>query len=256
MPEFRYLGKLLFDFGRESYRKNSELVLYNFYKNLLLVLPQWWFGLLNGFSGIALYDPWLYQLYNTCFTAVPIILFATDDREFSIKALLANPRDYYRQGQLNRLFNYSNFLRNFAKGFFDAFIVFLFSAYVFENNTVNDRNAHPHMFFLHATGMVSYGASIIVSTLRVYIASYSLSIIQSLTLAGSYLFYVLSYALYDRLFINPDSRGTFAIQFTSIRFYCVNLLVIVCTTLLDLASNVFQRSIESMNAAAQAKTLQ
>jgi len=37
--EFRQLRHLLYDFGRECYRKNSELVLYNFYKNVLLVLP-------------------------------------------------------------------------------------------------------------------------------------------------------------------------------------------------------------------------
>jgi phospholipid-transporting ATPase len=37
--EFKILGRLLLYHGRESYRKNSRLVLYNFFKNLMLVLP-------------------------------------------------------------------------------------------------------------------------------------------------------------------------------------------------------------------------
>lgn len=37
--EFRLLRRLLFFHGRECYRRNSHLVCYNFYKNILLVLP-------------------------------------------------------------------------------------------------------------------------------------------------------------------------------------------------------------------------
>ena len=95
VPEFRYLGKLLFHFGRESYRKNSELVLYNFYKNMILVLPQWWFGMISGFSGIPLYDPFIYQLYNTCFTSLPIVVYAIEDEQYSLGEFMKNPADYY-----------------------------------------------------------------------------------------------------------------------------------------------------------------
>lgn len=37
--EFKILRNLVLDHGRECYRKNSSLISYNFYKNLLLVLP-------------------------------------------------------------------------------------------------------------------------------------------------------------------------------------------------------------------------
>lgn len=40
--EFRFLRKLILCFGRESYRKNTTLICYNFYKNVLLVLPHFW----------------------------------------------------------------------------------------------------------------------------------------------------------------------------------------------------------------------
>ena len=40
--EFKLLKRLLLYHGRESYRNNANLVCYNFYKNLIIVLPQFW----------------------------------------------------------------------------------------------------------------------------------------------------------------------------------------------------------------------
>jgi phospholipid-transporting ATPase len=43
--QFRFLRNLLFVHGREAYRKNSYLICYQFFKNVLLVMPQFWFGI-------------------------------------------------------------------------------------------------------------------------------------------------------------------------------------------------------------------
>ena len=49
--QFRFLKNLLFVHGREAYRRNAYLILYMFYKNVIYVLPIWWFGYLSFFSG-------------------------------------------------------------------------------------------------------------------------------------------------------------------------------------------------------------
>jgi phospholipid-transporting ATPase len=41
----------MFRHGRESYRRNAFLIIYMFYKNILFVTPQFWFGFWNTFSG-------------------------------------------------------------------------------------------------------------------------------------------------------------------------------------------------------------
>jgi P-type E1-E2 ATPase len=51
LGEFKFLWRLLMHHGRLCYLRNSELILYFFYKNLVLTLPQLYFGLLSGFSG-------------------------------------------------------------------------------------------------------------------------------------------------------------------------------------------------------------
>ena len=63
IAEFSFLKKLLFFHGREAYRRNSYVVCYNFYKNVLFVIPQFWAGMKNIFSGQTLFESWIYQLY-------------------------------------------------------------------------------------------------------------------------------------------------------------------------------------------------
>jgi magnesium-transporting ATPase (P-type) len=49
--QFKFLKPLLFIHGREAYRRNSFLILYNFYKNVLYVSAQYFFGFRSTFSG-------------------------------------------------------------------------------------------------------------------------------------------------------------------------------------------------------------
>ena len=49
--QFKYLKNLLFYHGREAYRRNSYLVNYTFYKNILFVFPLFMYGFYSAFSG-------------------------------------------------------------------------------------------------------------------------------------------------------------------------------------------------------------
>ena len=49
--QFKFLKPLLFIHGREAYRRNSFLMAYTFYKNVLYVVPQYYFGFNSAFSG-------------------------------------------------------------------------------------------------------------------------------------------------------------------------------------------------------------
>ena len=71
--------RLILYTGRESYRKNCHLILYNFYKNVVMVVPHLFFGFYNGYSGLLIYDEWIFQFYNLFFTAMPIIIYAIFD---------------------------------------------------------------------------------------------------------------------------------------------------------------------------------
>lgn len=81
VPEFKALWRLLFVHGRWSYFRNSELVLYFFYKNMLFTIPQFFFIFLNAYSGRSLFDDWYMTFYNMIFTASPLMFKALVDQD-------------------------------------------------------------------------------------------------------------------------------------------------------------------------------
>lgn len=80
--QFKYLKPLLFFHGREAYRRNSLLVLYNFYKNFLYVVPQFYFGFYAAFAGQPLYEQLIYQMYNITMTSLPILWYCVFDFQY------------------------------------------------------------------------------------------------------------------------------------------------------------------------------
>jgi phospholipid-transporting ATPase len=137
ISQFSYLKRLLFVHGRESYRKNSYVVCYNFYKNVLFVVPQFWFGSVSYFSGQTLYEPWIYQLYNMLFTCFPIIWFGIYDKEISADLLMIDTQ-YYVQGIVGKLFHSYRFWKWVFYGIIQAFFVYFFSFHMNSSATNTD----------------------------------------------------------------------------------------------------------------------
>jgi len=84
----------MFIHGREAYRRNSMLIKYNFYKNVLYVMTQYYYGFWSAFSGETLYDPIIYQLYNITMTSLPIMYFALFDFQFTKEVFLTDALKY------------------------------------------------------------------------------------------------------------------------------------------------------------------
>lgn len=81
LGEFKFLWRLLMHHGRLCYLRNAELILYFFYKNLVLTLPQLYFGFCNGFSGQTVYDDFFISFYNLFFTSWPLVIKATFEQD-------------------------------------------------------------------------------------------------------------------------------------------------------------------------------
>lgn len=92
--QFRFLKPLLFFHGREAYRRNALLVCYSFYKNIVMILPNFWLGIYSLYSGVFIYEKFVYQMYNIVFTAVPIGWFALLDFQYPKQVFLSDPSKY------------------------------------------------------------------------------------------------------------------------------------------------------------------
>ena len=141
IKEFSHLKKLLFFHGRECYRKNSWVILYNFYKNVLFVSPMICTAFVSFFSGMTTYDPFVHQLMNTIYTAVPPGWYGVFNYEYTPTELMNNPR-YYIQGICKKLYHFKGLIRSFTLSALEGLIIFLCCHYWYRfgnhDGTTND----------------------------------------------------------------------------------------------------------------------
>ena len=76
LGEFKFLWRLLMHHGRLSYLRNAEMILYFFYKNLVLTFPHFMFAFFNGFTGQTIFDDYYITFYNMIYTAWPLVIRA------------------------------------------------------------------------------------------------------------------------------------------------------------------------------------
>jgi len=227
--EFQYLKRLLFVHGRESYRKNSYVVCYNFYKNVLFVIPQFWFGFSSYFSGQTLYDPWIYQFYNIVFTCLPIIWFGIYDKEVSYDTLIKDTR-YYKQGIIGKLFHSTRFWKWVVYGILQGIFVYLYSYYSIPFG-VDSSGLTPDVF---SNGSIAYSTVVLIVNIKILVSTCSHSLIS----IGLFFYSVVSYFVIEYIMSKNyrfDNFNNFSMIMKSPNFYLSIIIVISICIILDIA---------------------
>lgn len=76
LPEFKALWRLLFVHGRWNYMRIAEMVKYFFFKNMVFTVPQFCYSFYQAYSGASIYIGLYLSLFNTIFTALPVVVRA------------------------------------------------------------------------------------------------------------------------------------------------------------------------------------
>ncbi|KAJ7594628.1 calcium transporting ATPase [Mycena floridula] len=130
ISQFRFLKKLLLVHGAWSYRRLSKLILYSFYKNIVLYMTQFWFSFFNNFSGQIANESWTLSLYNVVFTLLPPFVIGVFDQFVSARILDRYPQ-LYTHGQRNEFFTKTSFWLWVANALYHSIITFGFSVILF-----------------------------------------------------------------------------------------------------------------------------
>jgi len=121
--QFRFLKNLLLVHGRWNHRRCALLTNYLFYKNAVLVLPNFFLGFYCIMSGSFFYYDTFYQFFNTFFTSLPILYLASLDQDLSASVAIARP-EIYRDGVERKFITHRIFWRWMAEGMFCGAVVF------------------------------------------------------------------------------------------------------------------------------------
>ncbi|KZT04791.1 phospholipid-translocating P-type ATPase [Laetiporus sulphureus 93-53] len=130
ISQFRHLKKLLLVHGAWSYQRLSKLLLYSFYKNIVLYMTQFWYSFFNSFSGESIYESWTLSMYNVVFTLLPPFVIGIFDQFVSARILDRYPQ-LYMLGQKNVFFTKTAFWLWIANAFYHSIVLFGFSVILF-----------------------------------------------------------------------------------------------------------------------------
>ena len=113
LQKFCQLKLLLFYFGRGCYRKNTKLVLYMFFKNVLYVMTTFWAGTLNQFSATVLKPLLMENFFTLLLSALPMLMYGLFDKTFTKEQMLFNPL-MYQTGKQRLYLNDRKFVKEFV----------------------------------------------------------------------------------------------------------------------------------------------
>jgi phospholipid-transporting ATPase len=235
ISEFKHLRKLLAVYGRESYRKNSVLVLYTFWKNIIMVLPQFWFALITfNFSGMGLYEKFLFQFVNTIFTAYPIILFAVLDIEVEPSSLLTNPK-FYKAGPKKLYFNKFLFIYWIFKGLMHSFFLMLI---VLVSDFEVDQSGRHNGYFVSGMTVFLYG--IIIVNAGILVISNSFYFLNIFCILCSIISAFIGTKIFS-IFPATPQFGNFETVLMTDQFFSSLVWCIVFITVFDYLSHINQK---------------
>jgi magnesium-transporting ATPase (P-type) len=92
--EFKFLKRLIFIHGHYNYIRITKILLYSFYKNIVLIIPQLICGFYTYWSGSIIYEEMFLTAYNVLLTSIPGPILACIERDLPTSAIYSNPKIY------------------------------------------------------------------------------------------------------------------------------------------------------------------
>lgn len=138
--QFRFLQRLLLVHGKWSFQRLSEMIPCFFYKNVIFVMPLFWYGIFTDFDGTYLYEYTFLMLFNLFFTSIPVITLATMDQDVPDYVSLVIPQLYRAGINYNERATILKFLFYMADGLYQSAISFFFPWLLFRTGSVATHN--------------------------------------------------------------------------------------------------------------------
>ena len=194
-----------------------------FYKNIIYVIPQYWYGFASAFSGQTLYESWLYQGYNIVFTAFPIMWFAIFDEEFTKEQFVHDPYLYWI-GISDACYTYGKLWRVVFQAIGNALIIDLFVFYSLNGRYIDNLEGKTGSFWESAT--LVYAIVVIVANIYILQRTNTHTVWSTLFIFLSILSFFLAFWFENLFFFFYDVYTIYPELMDNVKTYAV--IVVAC----------------------------
>ena len=216
--EFKILRRLLLFHGYVNLMRNSEMIIYFFYKNFVFTIVHFLYGFFNNFSGQTIIDDWFISLFNLVFTSIPLAVKGVIDIDL-------NPDDgilvfkllpfLYLEGRDNPKFSIWKFLLGLIKGIFHCLIDFYF-CFQMTTTFVDSKGNFSDIWFnsvnLYTNMLIIVTIDLIVNTKYHTILNFGCIFVITIFLYGVFICIVQYLSIFN-------SFGTMDVTFKSTKIY-------------------------------------
>ena len=255
LPEFKALWKLLLVHGRLSYIRISDMILYFFYKNMILTAAQYIYLFYNGFSGQTIYDDWYISFYNLAFTSWPLIIRAlfdkdiyyrywtNQDSEIATSLVLKEYYPYlYYIGQKSYVFNMKNALNWIGCGLAFGGALFFSALYSVGFDAINGDG---HTGDIWNLSILNYTTVILVVDLKLGLYTRTWTFLNWLSLVLFSLLLYLGFTFVGDVLSFFNSNYTVMTMYKSWHFYLLQLLLVITAYLYDQCCLIWEKETDT-----------
>ncbi|KAK7322490.1 hypothetical protein VNO77_25871 [Canavalia gladiata] len=136
MGQFRFLVPLLLIHGHWNYQRLGYMILYNFYRNAVLVLVLFWYVLFTAFTLTTAINEWSTTLYSIIYSSLPTIIVGILDKDLGRRTLLRYPQ-LYGAGQRHEAYNKKLFVLTMLDTLWQSMVIFWAPLFAYWNSTID-----------------------------------------------------------------------------------------------------------------------
>jgi len=156
ISQFSFLINLMFHHGRYNYIRCSKLVLYSFFKNLLLVSLLFYYCTYSGFSGTLPLDSIVFSGYNF-YLGLPILALGAMDFDIPREDVLKFPKLAYDTGRNGEMLNMKNMAKWCLFAFLQGLLLFVVVIRFIGGPSFITSSSGAFQFDIYGTGVNSVG---------------------------------------------------------------------------------------------------
>ncbi|XP_072040968.1 probable phospholipid-transporting ATPase IA isoform X3 [Amphiura filiformis] len=243
IAQFRFLHKLMLVHGVWSYNRLSKVILYSFYKNICLYIMEFWFAIVNGWSGQILFNKWCIGIYNLVFTALPPFAIGLFDRNVSVESMQKFPQ-LYRHSQNAEYFNTKVFWMWTANAVFHSILIFgLLCAGLEQDIAFGNGQLGGHLFM----GNMAYTYVIVIVTLKAGLEmdawSWPVHVALWFSIISWFIFFAVYSAIATHIPGSAEMYGQSHNVFSNSIFWMLLFVLTVAALFRDIAWKAFRRTL-------------
>ncbi|XP_021352123.1 probable phospholipid-transporting ATPase IA isoform X2 [Mizuhopecten yessoensis] len=242
IAQFRFLNKLLLVHGAWSYARLCKLILYSFYKNICLYVIEFWFAIMNGFSGQILFERWSIGFYNVIFTAAPPLAMGLFDRICSAESMMKFPA-LYKSSQNAEYFNVKVFWMWILNSIYHSILLFWLPALSLKQDSAfSDGKVGDYLFL----GNFVYTYVVVTVCLKAGLETSAWTWLTHLAIWGSIVSWFLFLTVYSHIYmivdLAPEMYGMDTHVFGCSIFWMGLVLIPLMSLIRDVAWKAIKRT--------------